>query len=76
MAPTKSSNMVWAFDGMRDSRRVTAMANRVRNAMITQVTTTGPVMATGPTWKSAAVCNGEWFIASLQGATAAMAGPP
>jgi hypothetical protein len=66
----------WAFDGMRDSRRVTAMANRVRNAMLTQLTTTGPMMATGPTWKSAAVCNGEWFITSLRSATAAMAGTP
>ena len=37
--------------------------------MITQVTITGSVIATGPMWKSAVVSSGEWFIAVLRSAT-------
>ena len=37
--------------------------------MIAQVTITGSLIATGPTWKSAVVSRGEWIIATLPGTT-------
>jgi hypothetical protein len=59
ITPTKSSNTVCAFDGIRDSRRVTETAKATRRAMMTQLMTTGSLIATGPTWNSALVSSGE-----------------
>ena len=58
--------------GANDRNQVRAIAT---SESIT-VMVNGSVMATGPMWKIATVCSGEWFIAVLRSATITKAGPP